>query len=137
MELKGSCLCGNLIFMISPQTNEIYQCHCSKCRKLSGSSSNANLVVNQDEFEWIKPPSSLKKYLMEDGWESVFCENCGSISPQEVIEQRIVYVPAGLLENHESLKVTKHIYVGSKAHWDNLDNDILQFKEGAQPQDTN
>ncbi len=118
MKIKGSCLCGNLSYQIETESGEIYQCHCSRCRKFSGSLSNANIVIPSDKFKWLKPPDTLKSFVTEYDWESVFCETCGSTAPQEVNEESIFYVPAGSLKDADILKVTQHKHLDSKACWD-------------------
>ena len=50
---RGSCLCGAVRFAIDGKTTEIGMCHCSKCRKVSGVASNANLMASREAFEWI------------------------------------------------------------------------------------
>ncbi len=129
MEMKGSCLCGQLSFEISTDNGEIYQCHCSKCRKVSGSSGNANLVVKKEEFTWSSETKTLKKYVMTENWISSFCSDCGSKAPIEDTINGLFYVPAGSLNEHKGLKVSTHVYVGSKASWDIICGDAVQIDE--------
>lgn len=125
MEIKGYCLCRELTYRIYSETGEIYQCHCSKCRRVTGSSANANTIVAADRFSWLKEPLTLKRYV-RDGWVSAFCSVCGAKAPIEDRKSGIFYVPAGSLEQHDVLKVTKHIHVESKASWDEIGGLALQ-----------
>ncbi len=43
--LTGSCLCGAVAFEVDGPIAGIGQCHCSLCRKVSGTASNAVFVV--------------------------------------------------------------------------------------------
>ncbi|WP_373272041.1 GFA family protein, partial [Vibrio parahaemolyticus] len=52
LNLKGNCLCGEVSFELSGELPPIYQCHCSLCRKVSGSSSNSALIVEASNFKW-------------------------------------------------------------------------------------
>ncbi len=37
------------------------------------------------------------------------------------------WVPAGLLDDQDGVEVCKHIFVGSKAKWDKITDDLEQF----------
>lgn len=118
MKIIGNCLCGALEYEIDTLDGEIYQCHCSICRRATGSASNANLIVQAEKFKWLKEPSTLHHYCVTEKWSSSFCRDCGSKAPCENSEEQIYYVPAGTLNEDHGLKVTSHVFVGSKAHWD-------------------
>ncbi|TOP03723.1 aldehyde-activating protein, partial [Vibrio parahaemolyticus] len=45
-------MCGEVSFELSGELPPIYQCHCSLCRKISGSSSNSALIVKASSFKW-------------------------------------------------------------------------------------
>ncbi len=117
-QIEGACLCGDLAYSICTESGEIYQCHCSKCRKLSGSTSNSNLVVQEEHFVWKKEPLSLKIFKTAEDWESPFCGTCGSVAPLYDTCNKVFYVPAGSLQNNPILKITKHKHLSSKANWD-------------------
>ena len=70
---KGSCLCGAVKFEVGDNTTEIGMCHCSKCRRVSGTASNATLMVGSDGFRWIAGEDTLSKYAMDDGWGRWIC----------------------------------------------------------------
>lgn len=118
MRATGRCLCGGLKFQIDVGDGEIYQCHCSICRRATGSSANANLVVDSMNFQWLDEPATLSHYSVKEDWVSSFCSTCGSKAPCESSDKKFYYVPAGSLNEDHGLKVAKHIFVGSKAQWD-------------------
>ncbi|WP_446685632.1 GFA family protein [Marinobacter arenosus] len=43
--MKGECLCGNVKFEIEEEIRNLYQCHCSLCRKATGAAANAATFV--------------------------------------------------------------------------------------------
>ena len=43
--LTGSCLCGAVRFEVEGDATELYQCHCSLCRKSTGSAAVTALLV--------------------------------------------------------------------------------------------
>ncbi|NRB40862.1 MAG: GFA family protein [Pseudomonadales bacterium] len=125
MKVTGNCLCGKLSYEANTNKAELYQCHCSKCRRATGSSANANLIVKLGNFNWINEPTTLKQYI-KDNWVSSFCSECGAKAPIKDKANDICYIPAGSLHQHQGLAVTSHIYVGSKAGWDVIGGSALQ-----------
>lgn len=127
--LRGSCLCGIVEFRISGEIPKIYQCHCSLCRKVSGSASNAALLTAAEGFEWITGETEISSYSTESGFKSDFCGTCGSPAPNLTRDGRKYWIPAGLLEESARLEASVHVYVGSKAGWDVIGGDYPHFKE--------
>lgn len=52
--MKGSCLCGGVEFAIDGFNGNIYQCHCTLCRKQGDSSSNTGAIVSLTQLNWLK-----------------------------------------------------------------------------------
>lgn len=53
MSHVGSCLCNEVKFSINNEIKTVYHCHCSLCRKQTGTGANAATLVSQDKFEWL------------------------------------------------------------------------------------
>ncbi|CAE7359640.1 unnamed protein product [Symbiodinium sp. CCMP2456] len=51
----GSCLCGKCRFRTTASPREFQHCHCSMCRKLSGSAYQTWTPVKRTEVEWLTP----------------------------------------------------------------------------------
>ena len=47
----GKCLCGEVQFEILGDLPNLYQCHCSLCRKVSGSSSNSAMLIEAKNYK--------------------------------------------------------------------------------------
>jgi len=119
--MKGSCFCEKVSFEIATEITEIYQCHCSECRKTTGAASNAGFIISQDQLQWLSGEDNIKTFKKESGFRVCFCATCGSTVPNKTsVKDNMMWVPAGLLISNPSLKVTNHIYVGSKADWDEI-----------------
>ena len=130
INIEGSCLCGAVRFTFPRQAaSPIYQCHCSKCRKVTGSSANAMLLLPFNELQWLSGEESQTRYAMQDGWATCFCTTCGSHLPQCDKDNTTYWVPAGALESSAGLSMMAHIYVDSKAEWDEIGGDAPQFAE--------
>jgi len=126
---RGSCLCQAVKYEIRGDLTPVGHCHCSKCRKVSGAGSNAVCYASPDDLAWLSGQDQIRKFAFRDGWSSTFCGNCGSPLPQCHSEQPICFVPAGTLDDDPGPAVMGHIYVGSKASWDNIGDDAPQYEE--------
>jgi hypothetical protein len=127
---RGSCLCGALEFEIEGKTTEIGLCHCSKCRKVSGVASNANLMVSRENFKWISGEDRLAKFALPDGWGIWRCSVCGSPAPMLHPGGGAYWVPAGLFDSDPGVGIGGHIFVGSKAPWDEIGGSAQQRRDG-------
>jgi hypothetical protein len=66
---------------------------------------------------------------MESGWASVFCSECGSPMPHANRSGSMYFVPAGALDDDPGVRPAVHIFVGSKAPWDEIQGAEPQFQE--------
>ena len=121
MTAKGACNCGAIGFKIHSDLSSVIICHCSICRKATGSNGIAVLVVDNEKFEWTGGEDLINSWKKPDSdWEISFCRRCGSPVPGVNDETRM-FVPAGLIsDGDENLKVAHHIWVDSKAIWDEI-----------------
>jgi hypothetical protein len=130
--IRGSCLCGGVRFGIR-RTNPIGMCHCSLCRKVSGVASNATFMVGRDDLEWLAGEDLLQTYTRPTGWRTTFCRSCGSPAPNLHPSGGAYWIPAGVLDDDPGVRVAMHIFVGSRAPWDEIGGDAPRFEEGFQP----
>lgn len=125
----GKCLCGQVQFEVGGSLPNFYQCHCSLCRKLSGSASDTAMFLNGEQFRWLGGEDAVSSYKTASGYRSDFCRNCGSTVPHLMQNGRQYWVPAGLLEGDTQSVVAAHLFVGSKAHWDIIADGGEQYVE--------
>ncbi len=118
---KGECNCGAVAFEITSELPGVIVCHCSICRRATGSNGIAVTVVDNAAFRWLRGEDQVTSWKKPDAdWEMWFCRTCGSPVPGRNDESRM-FVPAGLImEGGESLEVTHHIFVDSRAAWDEI-----------------
>src|SRR3546814_8073909 len=83
--LRGSCLCGEIRFEIDGKIGAAGQCHCSKCRKVSGTDGNAVFYASTAGFRWLAGEDLIERFVVPDGrgWTSHFCRRCGSPRSEE------------------------------------------------------
>lgn len=118
---KGNCNCGNVAFEIDAPLSSVFVCHCSICRRFTGAHGVAVVVVNNDAFRWVRGEDQIAMWKKPDAdWESWFCKTCGSSLPGPNDASRM-FIPAGLIsEGGENLQVAHHIFVESRAVWDEI-----------------
>ncbi|MEM9616949.1 MAG: GFA family protein [Pseudomonadota bacterium] len=118
---KGNCNCGNVAFEIDAPLSSVFVCHCSICRRFTGAHGVAVVVVSNDAFRWVRGEDHIATWKKPDAdWESWFCKTCGSSLPGPNDASRM-FIPAGLIsEGGENLQVAHHIFVESRAVWDEI-----------------
>ena len=97
---------------------------------LSTWASNANLMASRDNFKWISGESEITKFEMTDGWGPWRCSVCGSPVPKLHPGGGAYWVPVGLLESDPGVRIAGHIFVASKAPWDEIAGDGPQLRDG-------
>lgn len=116
---SGSCLCGTVRFEIKPPFSAFRYCHCSRCRKASGSAHAANVFVPQSQFGWLAGEASVNRFDLPGAkrFSVWFCSRCGTRVPHKVRERDDYLVPAGILDNDPVRRPEHSIFWGSKAPW--------------------
>ena len=130
--IQGSCLCGAVKFAIDGKFGPVGQCHCSKCRKASGTDGNAVFLTVFQSLRWVSGEQLIIRYVVPGGgWSSSFCSVCGSPTPNPNGSKKIYFVPAGSLDDDPGFRgYAAHIFVGSKAPWVCISDNAPQFFEG-------
>jgi hypothetical protein len=65
-------------------------------------------------------------YGDEDATHDVRCGRCGSLLYSVVRAGEYAHVPMGALVTDPSIRPSMHIFTGSKASWDSIDDDLAQ-----------
>ncbi len=127
--LKGSCLCQKVKIQVPDQFDYVGNCHCSECRKFSGSAFATAAGVDFDDFKITEGEDFIAIYHKTDDTDLGFCKNCGSSLFSKKIPTKKYNIRLGILDDTPTQKPTFHIFVGSKASWDEITDDLKQFNE--------
>lgn len=124
----GKCLCGEVEVTINGQISDIIHCHCSLCRKNSGTAFATNGFINAADFSISKGENSLSTYSFKPGRNRYFCRQCGSpiYSSNEQDPTRF-RIRLGLLDSDIVERPISHNFVSSKANWDDLDAKLPRY----------
>ena len=123
--LSGRCSCNTVAYEVSDEFVAAYNCHCSNCRALTGS---AFLPVGQIERHKLTVRKGAESLLVEgdpDSTHEVRCSKCFSLL-YWTYGDGSVGVPYGTLIDEPTLKPTHHQFVGSKAPWYEILDDLPQ-----------
>ena len=115
--MHGECLCGEIKFEIEGELPNFYQCHCSLCRKATGSASNTATFVKANSFRWLSGQSKISSFQKPTGYRNDFCSVCGSLVPNQLRDTGLVWVPAGLLNDETVSQISIHLHLSSSASW--------------------
>ena len=128
-EIHGQCLCGSVRFRFDVEELSAYQCHCSLCRKASGSAYSTTLMVPERCFVWISGREKISSYSKENGYRVDFCSGCGSPIPNRFRDLPLYSVPLGSVADAPEVKIVAQIYLGSKAEWEEGDLQGQKYNE--------
>lgn len=127
--IHGSCLCGKVTFQLAAQPQLINFCHCSMCRKATGSAFGSFLHADGETFKWLSGETAITQFQSSANNLRSFCSACGSIVPVLEADGAHVIIPAGSLDNDPGVRPIVHIFVGSKAPWFDISDSLPQFAE--------
>jgi hypothetical protein len=118
-EARGSCLCGDVTFEVAPPFKRMVHCHCSRCRKGTGTGHATNLYVEPGQLKWLTGEGSISRYNLPTAksFGKWFCSQCGSPVPRLSRSGRLVVIPAGSLDVAPPICPTDHIFWESRAAW--------------------
>jgi len=130
-EPRGSCLCGGASFVITAPPLRSRNCHCGRCRKACSAAYLSALVTPLDGLRFTRGEELLVTYKVPGAqfFTNVFCRVCGSLMPRRSAERGIAVVPMGALDDDPGFRPQSHIFVGSKAAWDVITDDLPQHPE--------
>lgn len=127
---EGGCLCGQVRYRVSAEIEEISHCHCGMCRKIHGAAFGTYAGVKADGFEWLAGESKVKSFSSSRGVHRTFCADCGS-TLQALFDESpgMVYLTMGTVQGNPPHPDPFHIFVGSKAPWFTITDDLKQYHE--------
>ena len=132
----GSCLCGAVTFEIDGELAPVQFCHCSQCRRASGTAFASNIPVKAERFRLLAGADSLKAYESSPGKQRVFCATCGSqLFSRTSAHPGNLRLRAGTLDEPATPPPAFHFHVASKAGWWAITDDLPQYPGPRPPGD--
>ncbi len=128
---RGSCLCRSVQYELSGVPVRFYHCHCSRCRKSSGTGHASNLFLKPGSIKWIAGKELVRLYKVPEAkrFTRVFCSACGSPVPRYSQELEGVIIPAGSLDTDTVIRPQARIFWDSRASWSCHGDDVPVYSE--------
>ena len=122
--VKGSCLCKAYRFEVEGPFSYMMHCHCSMCRKAHGAAFATFVGCKSKAFKVIQGHDAVTRYQSSEKGIRCFCKVCGSNLPSQAGEE--VWLPAGMLDDDPGIRPAAHYFVGSKAPWTDITDELPQ-----------
>jgi len=121
----GTCLCGAVALEIQGGIESIIHCHCSKCRKASGTAFATNGFVRTSGLRITRGEQAVRCYEGKPGRRRHFCGVCASplFSSNSADPERL-RLRLGILDSDISERPVSHNFVSSRASWEDLDAEL-------------
>ena len=126
--LFGKCLCGAVNYAVADAFVYALNCHCSNCRRATGSAFKPFAGIERDKLRVTRGEEDLLIFGDENAHDA-HCKLCGSLLYSVVRDGAFVHVPMGTLVDDPSIRPTAHIFVGSKAPWYTISDQLPQHEE--------
>lgn len=126
--LRGRCNCKTVCFEVADEFVVAYNCHCSNCRAMTGSAFLPWGEIEPEKLSVTRGEDSLLIDGDPNGHHAKRCGQCFSLLCWTGYEGKI-RVPYGSLVDAPTLEPMAHMFVGSKAPWYEIRDDLPQHDE--------
>ena len=130
MSISGSCLCGGVRYEVSSPLTSAGHCHCTMCRQQSGAAFCTAAGVDPDCFHWLAGQELVSQFQSSPEVCRIFCKICGS-NLGIMQNGKVSMVSLGTVSGDPGVRPVDHIFVGSKAPWYEITDQLPQYQEWA------
>jgi hypothetical protein len=125
--LAGQCLCGAVHYEVADEFLFAWNCHCSQCRRATGAAFKPFAGIERDKLRLTRGAGELMIYG-DDKANDTRCRICGAFLFSLVRDGSFVHVAMGTLIDDPAIRPAKHIFVGSKAPWYEITDELPQHE---------
>ena len=126
--LAGRCECRRVAYEVADEFRYALNCHCSRCRAATGSAFKPLAGIERAKFAVTEGADALLVHG-DDDENDTRCAACGSLLYSVVRDGAWVHVAMGSLVDAPTIRPAAHIFVGSKAPWFEITDDLPQHAE--------
>ena len=127
--LRGRCACNAVAYEVADEFVAAYNCHCSNCRATTGSAFLPWGEIEREKLSVSRGADSLRPIGDPDAAHEMRCGACLSLLYWTAGGGTYLRVPYGSLVDEPALKPQAHMFVGSKAPWYDIRDDLPQHDE--------
>ena len=121
-------------FQVRPPFLRANHCHCSRCRKHSGTAVSTQARVPRERFELLQGEPLIRVYGEGQGAVKAFCTVCGSsLFGGKWPHGKEISIRLGAFDDDPGIRPQFHTYVGSRAPWDEITDALPQHEEAWVP----
>jgi hypothetical protein len=124
--LAGRCMCGAVHYSVADAFRYAANCHCSDCRRATGSPFKSFAGIERDRLVIAEGEDRVLIFGDESAHDAR-CKVCGSFLYSVVRDGTFVHVAMGTLVDEPTIRPSEHIFVGSKAPWFTINDDLPQY----------
>ncbi|MGA1803540.1 GFA family protein [Rhizobium sp. HT1-10] len=127
-DLAGSCQCGSVTYRVADEFTFAANCHCSICRRATGAAFKPLAGIEREKLCVTSGQDDIQ-VIDAEGWHDERCGRCGSFLFSVVRDGTFAHIAMGTIVDDPSIRPTAHIFVGSKAPWFTITDDLPQYEE--------
>jgi hypothetical protein len=125
----GSCLCGRVTYRFDVEPLTLVACHCSLCRKATGSAFGTFALVPKEHFRWTAGEDRIATFSSSHEAQRLFCRECGStLGSLHDRRPMFMHVAAGSMDRAPALHLAMHAHTASKAAWYEIADGLPQHQ---------
>lgn len=125
---EGGCACGAVRYRLDSPPMFVHCCHCTGCRRLSGTAFALNAMIETDRLTPLAGQPRPSMLTRESGqthtqWR---CGSCGVLvwGHHPAIGERVAFIPVGTLDAADAFPPALHCYIRSKLPWVTLPDGV-------------
>jgi len=117
--IQGSCICGEVAFEVEAPFALFLNCHCSRCRKATGTAHSCEVIVKASALRWLRGAASVVRFDLPHArsFATAFCKTCGSPMPHLTRSGHEAIIPAGGFDEPLGAAPDRHVHWASRADW--------------------
>jgi hypothetical protein len=116
-------------YEVSDEFAAAYNCHCSNCRATTGAAFLPWGEIEREKLTVTKGAESVRVLGDPEAIYEARCGECWSLLYWTARGGAYVRVPYGALVDDPALRPTAHMFVGSKAAWYEITDDLPRHDE--------
>ncbi|MEZ2131400.1 MULTISPECIES: GFA family protein [unclassified Sinorhizobium] len=126
--LTGMCQCEAVHYTVADEFLYAGNCHCSGCRRATGSAFKPFAGIERDKLAIIKGADGLMIFGEENAHDAR-CKRCGSFLYSVVRDGAYIHIAMGSLMDDPTIRPAEHIFVSCKAPWYTITDNLPQYAE--------
>jgi hypothetical protein len=124
--LTGGCLCGGVRWELSEPPISAGYCHCTRCQRRTGTAASAQARIAPGSLTILQGEDLIKTFAPPDGFEKLFCSNCGSaLWSRNPKNHEVMAMRLGSFDGDPGVRPEYRQYVAYAAVWEAVPDDGL------------